>query len=111
MLYHPEAITLGVGPQGALDPAAATIRDAASSTPAIPGDVTDGSWIPHVTVAYSTEDQAAGPIIPALGRELPTCQIIVDSVSLVAQHGPERSRLDLEGTCSPALGRKASENL
>jgi hypothetical protein len=41
-------------------------------------------------VAYSTEDQPDDPIIAALGRELPAGQITIDSVSLVAQHGPER---------------------
>jgi 2'-5' RNA ligase len=91
VLYHPEAITLDAGPDGALDEAAAAIREAARSTPGVPGDATDASWHPHVTVAYSTGDQAAGPIIAALGRELPNCQIIIDSVSLVAQHGPERA--------------------
>jgi 2'-5' RNA ligase len=91
VLYHPEAITLGVGADGALDPAAAAIRGAARSMRKFPGDAADASWHPHVTVAYSTQDQAAGPIIAALGRELPNCQIIIDSVSLVAQHGSERA--------------------
>jgi 2'-5' RNA ligase len=91
VLYHPEAITLGVGPDRALDPVAAAIREAARSTPGIPGDGAHGAWIPHVTVAYSTQEQVAGPIVAALGRELPSCQVTIDSVSLVAQHGPERA--------------------
>jgi hypothetical protein len=91
VLYHPEAITLRVGPDGSLDPVASAIREAARSTPGIPGDGADGPWIPHVTVAYSTQEQAAGPIVAALGRELPSCQATIGSVSLVAQHGPERA--------------------
>ena len=45
---------------------------------------------PHVSVAYSTQDQPDGPALAALGRELPAGQITVDSISLIAQHGPER---------------------
>ena len=54
-------------------------------------DDTTPLWIPHVTVAYSTEDQPADPIIAALGRELPECPVMIDAIHLVAQHGPERA--------------------
>jgi hypothetical protein len=47
-------------------------------------------WTPHITLAYSTAVQPTGPIIDALGRELPECKITVGSVSLVAQRGAER---------------------
>jgi len=47
-------------------------------------------WTPHVTLAYSTSVQPAGPIIAALGRELPGCEATIDRVSLVSQVGPER---------------------
>jgi len=94
VLYRPEAIALEVGPGGVLDPVRAAIRAAAGAAglgpPAAgPGPAAE-PWVPHVTVAYSTEDQPADPVIAALGRELPAGQITIDSVSLVAQHGPER---------------------
>jgi 2'-5' RNA ligase len=69
VLYHPEAITLGMQPASALDSLADAVRDAAQRTVARPGDGEPTRWPPHVTVAYSTAVQAAGPIIAALGRE------------------------------------------
>ena len=92
VLYSPEAIVLEVGPAGLLDPVRAAILAAASAAglaPPVAGPAAE-PWLPHITVAYSTEDQPADPIIAALGRELPAAQITIDSVSLVAQHGPER---------------------
>jgi 2'-5' RNA ligase len=87
VLYRPEAIALEVGPAGVLDPVRAAILAAAAAAGLGPAP---GPWLPHVTVAYSTADQPDEPVIAALGRELPAGQITVDSVSLVAQHGPER---------------------
>ena len=88
VLYRPAAIALAVGPDGVLDPVRAAIlaaiRVAGAGAPAAE------PWVPHVTVAYSTADQPDEPIIAALGRELPSGQITIDTVSLVAQHGPER---------------------
>jgi hypothetical protein len=94
VLYRPEAVALEVGPAGLLDPVRAAVLAAAGAAglgppPAGPGSAAE-TWVPHVTVAYSTEDQPDDPIIAALGRELPAGQITIDSVSLVAQHGPER---------------------
>lgn len=92
ILYHPEAIVLDVYPQGALIP----IREAAlAATRAITGQDGKASdckqpWNPHVTLCYSTGRQPAEPIIAALGKELPTCEISVQSLSLVVQRGPER---------------------
>jgi 2'-5' RNA ligase len=91
VLYHPEAIVLGVYPQRALEP----IHEAAlAATRAVTGrdKVSDckQSWKPHVTLCYSTSRQPAEPIIAALGKELPTCEISVQSLSLVVQRGPER---------------------
>ena len=47
-------------------------------------------WIPHITVCYSTAEQALAPIIAALGAQARECQIQISTVSLVIQHGPER---------------------
>ena len=45
---------------------------------------------PHITICYSTSSQPAKPIIEALGTQLPRCDVDIDSLSLVVQHGPER---------------------
>jgi 2'-5' RNA ligase len=90
IFYHPEAIVLPVDSPAALDP----IREAAEfATREITG--TDGvavrsSWLPHVTLCYSTRTQPAGPVIATLGEELPGCNIRIDKLSLVIQHGRER---------------------
>ena len=65
------------------------IRDAAQRATGSRNDAAQTRWIPHVTVAYSTAVQPAGPIIAALGRELPESKVTVSNVSLIAQHGPE----------------------
>ncbi len=90
VLYHPEAITLGVQPADALDPVFDAVREAAQSTAGKPEDAGKTGWTPHVTMAYSTAVQPADPIIAALGRELPACKITVSSISLIAQQGAER---------------------
>jgi 2'-5' RNA ligase len=92
VLYHPEAIVLGVDPQEALAP----IQKAALvATRAVTGH--DGTapgcaqpWLPHVTLCYSTSRQPAEPIIAALGKELPACDVTIQALSLVVQRGPER---------------------
>ena len=90
VLYHPEAITLGIQPADALDAVFDAVRDAAQRAAGRPGDAAKARWTPHITLAYSTTVQPTGPIIDALGRDLPECKITVGSVTLVAQHGAER---------------------
>lgn len=48
-------------------------------------------WIPHISVAYSHGSGPAAPIIAALGRWLPTTEITMRSISLVAQTQVGRS--------------------
>jgi 2'-5' RNA ligase len=92
VLYHPEAIVLQVQPDHALDP----IHEAAqSATSAVIGEngvtaTATPSWMPHITLCYSTARQPAEPVISALGKRLPSCEITVDALSLVIQRGPER---------------------
>lgn len=92
VLYHPEAIVLEVRPTRALDP---ILEAARSATRAVTGH--DGiaesaaqSWTPHVTLCYSTSRQPAAPIIAALGKDLPSCDVTIDALTLVIQRGPER---------------------
>jgi 2'-5' RNA ligase len=91
ILYHPEAIMLGVSPTKALLP----IRKAAlTATGLVTGrdyqsDDLEG-WVPHITICYSTAHQPAAPLIAALGESLPRADIKVGALSLIVQHGPER---------------------
>ena len=92
VLYHPEAIMLGVTPAETL----MAIYDAArSATHRVTGaQAPDGQparWRPHITICYSTSSQPAKPIIDAFGTRLPGCDIDISALSLVVQHGPERA--------------------
>jgi 2'-5' RNA ligase len=91
ILYHPEAIMLGVSPTKALLP----IRKAALTATRLATGRDDQSddlerWVPHITVCYSTAHQPAAPLIAALGESLPRCDIEVGALSLIVQRGPER---------------------
>jgi 2'-5' RNA ligase len=88
ILYHPRAIMLGIRPARALEPVRAAVQRATGPV-AANGEVS--RWIPHATIAYSTASQPAAPIIRALGMELPSRRVMIQSVSLVVQWGPERS--------------------
>ena len=91
IFYHPEAIVLTAHPAEALSP----VREAAQrATQAVTGrsgtdDRSSPEWTPHVTLCYSTSDQPAQPIITALGKELPKCQVSIANLSLVVQQGAE----------------------
>jgi 2'-5' RNA ligase len=92
LFYHPEAVILGVRPGDALDPVFQAIEAATQKVTGRAGTMTSGhTWIPHMTLCYSTAEQPAEPIISTLGTELPSCDITIRSVSLVDQRGAERS--------------------
>ena len=88
-LYHPEGIAVGVAPAGALAPVLAAAQ---AATREVTG--TDGrggaAWAPHLTISYSTSDQSAAPVIAELGKTMPACEVTIDRLSLVVQHGPEQ---------------------
>lgn len=91
ILYHPEAIMLAVKPKRALTPIHNAVQ---AATRAVTGGheshPTSPRWVPHVTVCYSTSDQAMAPIVAALGPHPGECQIQISTVSLIIQDGPER---------------------
>jgi 2'-5' RNA ligase len=64
---------------------------AATRVAGIDGHTDTDPWIPHVSVAYSHATGPAAPVIEALGSWLPTTEITVRSVSLVAQTQVGRS--------------------
>jgi 2'-5' RNA ligase len=86
ILCHPEAIALAVEPTGVLD----AVRDAVHASAMNGQKKQNESWVPHVTLAYSTSAQPAAPIIATLGRKLPEHGISVDRVDLIVQEGAER---------------------
>ncbi len=92
ILYHPEAIMLSARPAEALIPVLEAARHAAREVTGNPGRAGNKLPLtPHVTIAYSTARQPAGPIISALGQSLPERRVQISSVSLVNQIGPERN--------------------
>jgi len=93
VMYHPEGIVLPMSPANALAPIFEAAQAAALEVTGNPGVTsTPGpSWVPHVTLCYSTSQQPAAPIIAALGKSLPTHQVTIDKLTLVIQHGPALS--------------------
>ncbi len=89
--YHPEAITLALEPVPVLRELREQLRTCTTGT--FPGEDAPPSdrWVPHVTVAYSTADQPTAPLLDRLGHQVPPRRFTIDTVSLVAQSGPERS--------------------
>jgi 2'-5' RNA ligase len=87
--YHPRAIMLAVGPPGALDPVLRAAQEATRLATGRSGELYSEPWTPHITLAYSNTARPAGPVIDALGRELPKQQAAVTSISLVSQ-APEQ---------------------
>lgn len=89
VIYHPEGILLPMTPASALAPIFEAVQ---AATFEVTGNLgvtsTPGpSWVPHVTLCYSTSQQPSAPIITALGRYLPPCELTIDKLSLVIQHG------------------------
>ena len=90
VIYHPEGIVLPMTPASALAPIFEAAQAATFEVTGTPGVTsTPGpSWVPHVTLCYSTSQQPAVPIIAALGKALPAREVTIDKLSLVIQHGP-----------------------
>jgi 2'-5' RNA ligase len=90
IIYYPEAVVLAVEPPGALQPVLEAVT-AATRAAGCDGRTSTNPWLPHVTVAYSHDTGPAAPIIAALGHWLPSTEITIKSVSLVAQSQVGRS--------------------
>ncbi|MBP2705975.1 2'-5' RNA ligase family protein [Microbispora sp. RL4-1S] len=89
VLYHPEAIAVEARPVAVLAPMLDAVRAATRAATGRDGELGADPWIPHVTVAYSSAEQPAAPVIAALGRHLPDCEVTIRGISLVLQDGPE----------------------
>jgi 2'-5' RNA ligase len=90
VVYHPEAVVLAAEPPGALQPLLDAVAGATRAA-GCGGHTATRPWQPHVTVAYSHATGPAAPIVAALGHWLPSTEITVRSVSLVAQTQVGRS--------------------
>jgi 2'-5' RNA ligase len=91
VLYHPEAIMLAARPADCVQAVAEAVGRATRQVTGGAGRA--GNKLPstpHVTICYSEARQAAGPVIEALGYQLPARQARIGAVSLVDQRGPER---------------------
>lgn len=93
VFYHPEAIVLGVSPASALAPvfdaAQAATREVTGACGGAGSLGAHSSWVPHLTLCYSITEQPAAPVIAALGKALPACEVTIEQLSLVVQNGPE----------------------
>jgi 2'-5' RNA ligase len=85
VLYHPRAIILDARPREALMPVLAAVRDATRIVTGHEGRLYREPWVPHITVAYSNMARPAAPLIQALGRELPSREVAITSISLISQ--------------------------
>jgi 2'-5' RNA ligase len=90
ILYHPRAVMLQAGPPDALEPVLRAAQEATRLATGRDGKLYSEPWIPHITLAYSSAAGPAGPVIEALGRELPPQQAVITSISLVSQTPDQR---------------------
>ena len=92
ILYHPEAIMLAVEPREPLLPILTAVADATEEIADLQvSENRRSAWTPHTTVAYSVSEQDVEPIEAALGRSVQQRTILIDTVTLVVQWGPERA--------------------
>jgi 2'-5' RNA ligase len=90
VFYHPEAIVLSVSPGSALAPVFEAARSVTREVlGAGAGEVEGNEFVPHLTLCYSAAGQPAAPVIAALGKTLPPCEVTIGELSLVVQDGPE----------------------
>ena len=92
VLYHPEGIALSVSPADVLTPVLEAAQAATRGVTGMSGTTgTPGAaWTPHMSLCYSVSEQPAAPVIAELGKSLPACEVTIDRLSLVVQHGPEQ---------------------
>lgn len=90
VLFHSEAVMLGIQPGRALDPVRIAIREAINETIAAHQLAEEPEWTPHVSVAYSNGDGPAAPIIEALDTRPQPKPLTVSQVHLVSQERDHR---------------------
>ncbi|MFD9947843.1 2'-5' RNA ligase family protein [Nonomuraea sp. NPDC059023] len=85
VLFHPEAVMLGIRPPRALHPVREAIRDAIAET--VEHHQLDDSpgWTPHISVAYSNSERPTAPIVDALAIRPEPQSMTVRHAHLVLQ--------------------------
>lgn len=91
VLFHSEAVMLGVRPARALDPVRESIRDAVTDAVRVHQLADAPDWTPHVTIAYSNGDAPAAPMIEAMRQAPPAIDVEISEVSFVSQERVGRS--------------------
>jgi hypothetical protein len=82
-------IVLDASQASALNPVFEAAQAATRAVTGAAAEIPALSWRPHLTLCYSTSEQPAPPVIDALGKELPACEVTIDKLSLIIQRGPE----------------------
>jgi 2'-5' RNA ligase len=85
ILYHPRAVMLEAAPREALQSVLTACQLATAEATGHDGRLYHDPWIPHITLAYGNTPRPAGPVIEALGRELPATRVTITTVSLISQ--------------------------
>jgi 2'-5' RNA ligase len=85
VLYHARAVMLAAQPPSALEPVLRAVQEATRIATGREGELHYEPWTPHVTLAYANTARPAGPVIEALGRDIPPQRVAISSVSLVSQ--------------------------
>jgi 2'-5' RNA ligase len=77
VLYHARAVMLAAQPPDALEPVLHAVCEATRMATGREGELHYEPWTPHVTLAYANTARWAGPVIEALGREVPPQQVAI----------------------------------
>jgi 2'-5' RNA ligase len=91
VLFHSEAVMLGIRPGRALDPVRESVRDAVAGTVRVHQLADASDWTPHVTLAYSNREAPAAPVIEAMRQAPPAVDVKIREVSFVSQERVGRS--------------------
>ncbi|MBO2452570.1 2'-5' RNA ligase family protein [Actinomadura barringtoniae] len=83
--FHSEAVMLGIRPAKGLDPVRTAIRTAVAETVRAHQLADEPAWTPHVSIAYSSGDGPAAPVIQALDVPVVPRPLRITAVDLVEQ--------------------------
>jgi hypothetical protein len=86
---------LDATPHDALQPVLAACQEATLAATGYEGRLYHDPWMPHITLTYGNASRPAGPVIEALGRELPATKVTIASASLISQAPSQRYRWHL----------------
>lgn len=85
LLFHTEAVVLGVRPGDALDPLHEAVVAGVAETIGGGHVSNEPAFVPHMSIAYSNTDGPAEPVIRALTPAPEPCTVTISEVRLVVQ--------------------------